>query len=122
MTPEGMVKEMIRRKMKAVYPDAYRFTPIGTKFGQAGVPDAIYCVRGLFVAIEAKTPQRPRPTPHQERNLQAIVKAGGFAAVVKDEADMDGMLEVLAHIFGRQAEAARLDHFRSQIAGGAPIQ
>jgi hypothetical protein len=63
----------------------------------AGRPDLAICYRGRFVAVELKSP-RGRTHPRQLVHLEEVVKAGGFAAIVRSA---DDMREVL-----RQVDAA----------------
>ena len=82
MTPEGKVKVKIREYLKA-RGDNYSFTPIGSAFGKAGVPDRIVCWRGRFVGIEVKAPGKIRAqTPIQKKAQQEIEKAGGVYLLV----------------------------------------
>ena len=47
-------------------------------YAQAGVPDILACIKGRFVAIEVKKPEK-KPTAIQYAFLEAINKCGGFA-------------------------------------------
>lgn len=82
MTPEGKVKEKIKALLKKH--DIYYAMPIGTGFGNSGVPDFLCCVNGFFVAVEAKA-GRGKPTALQEKNMRDIEAAGGRALVVSDD-------------------------------------
>lgn len=86
-TPEGKVKDMVRRKMLAAFPKCYRFMPVQTGMG-ATTLDFLYCVEGLFVAIETKAGTK-KPTPRQEHVADQITAAGGLSFVVRDEQSMD---------------------------------
>jgi Holliday junction resolvase len=71
--------------------------------GRYGVPDLIGCYRGFFFAIEVKKPTGSKgTTPEQERELAAIKRAKGFAAVCTSEREA---LEFLLRI---DEEASRL--------------
>jgi hypothetical protein len=78
-TPEKLVKN----KIKVILQDGgvYYAMPIGTGYGNAGVPDFLCCVNGCFVAIEAKA-GKGTTTALQDKNLQQIKDSGGFAFVV----------------------------------------
>jgi hypothetical protein len=57
--------------------------------GHVGMPDIIFCYRGLFVAIETKAPgKRNQTTANQDRVIEAIQKAEGFVWVVDNPDDM----------------------------------
>lgn len=57
-----------------------------------GVPDILACLRGRFIAIEVKRPGG-RLSPHQRRELLAVVAAGGVALVVTDVSQVITALE-----------------------------
>ena len=80
-TPEAKVKAKIKAILKAH--NVYYAMPIGTGYGNSGVPDFLCCVNGKFLAIEAKA-GKGTPTALQEKNLQAIVDSGGDAWVVNE--------------------------------------
>lgn len=81
-TPESKVKAKIK-KMLAEY-DVYYAMPVGSMFGNSGVPDFLCCVRGRFLAIEAKA-GRGKTTALQEKQLANIREAGGLALVVNED-------------------------------------
>ena len=81
-TPESKVKAKIKAILKAN--DAYYAMPIGTGYGNSGVPDFLCCVNGLFLAIEAKA-GKGTTTALQEKNLQNIKAAGGTATVINED-------------------------------------
>ena len=81
MTPEGKVKNNIKKILKAH--DAYYSMPIGTGFGAMGVPDFLVCNKGRFIGIEAKTVGN-NPTRLQESNMAHIRSCGGIALVVNE--------------------------------------
>jgi hypothetical protein len=57
--------------------------PIGTGYGNSGVPDFLCCVNGKFVAIEAKA-GKGEVTALQLKNLSDINKAGGYTLVIRE--------------------------------------
>ena len=80
-TPEGKVKEACKRYLKGL--GAWYFMPVSNGMGQVGIPDIICCYKGLFIAIETKAPgKRANTTPNQDRVIEAIQKADGWAVVV----------------------------------------
>jgi pantoate kinase len=78
-TPEAKVKAKIKAILKAR--NVYYAMPIGTGYGNSGVPDFLCCVNGKFLAIEAKA-GNGTTTALQEKNLKAIREAGGLTAVI----------------------------------------
>jgi len=90
-TPESKVKAKIK-KILAEY-NVYYAMPIGTMFGNSGVPDFLCCVRGRFLAIEAKA-GKSTTTTLQVKNLEDIRQAGGLALVVNED-NLDALKELL---------------------------
>jgi Holliday junction resolvase len=81
-TPEAKVKAKIKKILKDH--GVYYAMPIGTGYGNSGVPDFLCCVNGNFLAIEAKA-GKGTTTALQEKNLREIKQAGGTAAVIAEE-------------------------------------
>lgn len=81
-TPEAKVKDKIKSILKAH--NVYYAMPIGTGYGNSGVPDFLCCVNGRFVSIEAKAGNN-KPTALQEKAMREITAAGGIALVINDE-------------------------------------
>jgi len=83
MTPEGKVKEAVKKVLKSR--GIWFFMPMQNGFGVVGIPDFICCWKGQFLAIETKAPgKRADTTPNQERKIQEIKDHGGWALVVDD--------------------------------------
>jgi pantoate kinase len=80
-TPEAKVKAKIKKTLKDN--GVYYAMPIGTGYGNSGVPDFLCCVNGHFLAIEAKA-GKGTTTALQEKNLREIKEAGGVAAVIAE--------------------------------------
>jgi pantoate kinase len=80
-TPEAKVKAKIKAILKAH--NVYYAMPIGTGYGNSGVPDFLCCVNGKFLAIEAKA-GKGTTTALQEKNLKAIRESGGVTAVIRE--------------------------------------
>jgi len=80
-TPEVKVKAKIKKILKDN--GVYYAMPIGTGYGNSGVPDFLCCVNGKFMAIEAKA-GKGQATALQEKNLKAIIESGGDAWVVNE--------------------------------------
>lgn len=80
-TPEGKVKAMISKFLKER--GVWRFMPVNNGMGVVGIPDFICCWDGLFVAIEAKAPDKhSNTTPNQKLRIKEINDSGGIAVVV----------------------------------------
>jgi len=97
-TPERKVKDKIKTLLKRY--GVYYAMPIGTGYGNAGVPDFLCCVppRGGFLAIEAKA-NGGRTTGLQDINLNDILHAGGEAVVV-DEDGLEALEKLLLDMTG----------------------
>lgn len=80
-TPEAKVKNKIKAILKSH--NVYYAMPMGTGFGNAGVPDFLCCVNGKFVAIEAKA-GKGVATALQLKNLSEINKAGGYTCIINE--------------------------------------
>lgn len=82
-TPEAAVKDACKKYLKSI--GAWFFMPVSNGMGQVGIPDIICCYRGIFLAIETKAPgKRSHTTPNQDRVIEAIKSADGWAIVVDD--------------------------------------
>ena len=94
MTPEKKVKEKVKALCKQY--GAYYAMPMGTGYGNAGIPDFLICNNGRFIAVETKATKDKKPTALQERNLAAIKEAGGIALVIHDTnlAELENKLKI----------------------------
>jgi len=90
-TPEAKVKEKIKKILKEH--NVYFAMPMGTGYGNSGVPDFLCCVNGRFLAIEAKA-GKGIPTALQEKNMRDIKAAGGMAVVINED-DLDWLKVVI---------------------------
>ena len=81
-TPEKKVKDQVVKTLKAN--GVYYFFPATFGMGRSGVPDIICCVEGRFLAIECKAGKN-KTTALQDREMNAIVMAGGSAMVINEE-------------------------------------
>lgn len=90
-TPEVKVKKQIRKMLDEA--GAYYAMPIGTGYGNSGVPDFLICHRGRFIAVEAKAGSN-KPTALQEAHMARIRKEGGSALVI-NETNMNQLKEIL---------------------------
>jgi len=81
-TPEAKVKAKIKAILKEN--DVYYAMPIGTGYGNSGVPDFLCCVAGRFVAIEAKA-GKGTTTALQDDHLARITESRGVAMVINEQ-------------------------------------
>ncbi len=83
MTPEGKVKAAVKTFLKTK--GVWYCMPMGTGFGNSGVPDFLCCYNGRFIAIETKAPgKRGNTTVMQDNQIMGIRTAGGRAVVIDD--------------------------------------
>lgn len=115
-TPESKVKAMIKRRLREqgfvpagefVTAKRWYWMPVAGAIGTVhGIPDYFGLDNGFGWGIEAKA--NTEPTANQLARMSEINAAGGFAMVVRTEADMDLFfeeLEVRSH--GRESLRAR---------------
>lgn len=95
-TPEAKVKAKIKAILKAH--NVYYAMPIGTGYGNSGVPDFLCCVAGHFFAIEAKA-GKGQATALQIKNLQSIMDSGGLAMIVRED-NLDTLEQRIATLKG----------------------
>ena len=86
-TPEVKVKKQVVIQLKKL--GAYYFYPVTGGYGASGVPDIVGCYKGKFFAIECKAGKN-KPTPLQQKNIDAIAAQGGAVWVVNEE-NMNGV-------------------------------
>jgi Holliday junction resolvase len=93
-TPEAKVKAKIKAILKAH--NVYYAMPIGTGYGNSGVPDFLCCVNGKFLAIEAKA-GKGKTTALQDKNIKQIIASGGLAIVVNED-NIEELEFLLKHV------------------------
>ncbi len=109
MTPEGRVKDKIKKFMKDLFPTAWAFMPVQFGYGQSGIPDHLYCVPvtitqdmvgdtiGMFVSIEAKTASG-KMTAYQRVQRDAIIDGSGFYVTIYGSDDIKDKLGPLGRL------------------------
>ncbi len=81
MTPEGKVKEAVRKFLRAR--GVWFYQPVQNGMGQVGIPAFVCCYKGIFIAIETKAPGKMHTvTANQQRVLDQIRDHKGLALVV----------------------------------------
>lgn len=98
MTPEAKVKARVKKILEEV--DAYYAMPMGSGYGNSGVPDFLVCLQGQFIGIECKA-KGNTPTALQEKHLMQIEKAGGLAFVI-DEDNVDGSFRTAMLVYSKK--------------------
>jgi len=90
-TPESKVKAKVKKILMDM--GAYYAMPLGTGFGNSGVPDFLVCFQGAFFGIEVKA-NGNKPTALQLHHMSEIRKAGGRSFVI-DETNVDNLRKEL---------------------------
>ena len=83
MTPEGKVKEKVKKVLKEY--NAYYHMPVQNGMGKPSL-DFICCHKGRFLAIETKT-EKGKLTLRQEATIDEMQKAGAIVLVIRGESD-----------------------------------
>jgi hypothetical protein len=78
MTPEGKVKEKVKKLLKGY--GAYQHWPVSNGMGAPSL-DCIGCFEGRYFAVETKAPGK-KPTLRQEVTIGEIRAARGLVFVV----------------------------------------
>ena len=89
-TPEGKVKDFVKKYMIKTFPGAWVYSPPGSVFGRAGTPDLLYLWRGVMIAIEVKS-DVGKLQDSQKLQLSILSNNGAIAAVIygKDAAKLE---------------------------------
>lgn len=87
MTPEGKVKKEIKQYLDSI--GAYYFMPVQMGYG-AKTLDFLCCIKGRFVAIEAKAMGR-EPTNFQKQTIQEIQQTDAFVFIITEFDDIRRM-------------------------------
>lgn len=95
-TPEGKVKEQIKKLLKEC--NAYYVMPVTGGYGNSGAPDFLICMKGMFVGVECKAGKN-KMTKLQELNSEHIFDSGGLFFLV-NENTFERFAEVIRHVYG----------------------
>lgn len=93
-TPEAAVKARVKGMLEAFAPDVWYTMPLTAGFGNSGTPDILACCWGHFLAVECKAGNNTT-TALQDREIAAIITAGGKALVI-NERNLDTLAVTLA--------------------------
>lgn len=87
MTPEGKVKERVKKLLKAH--GAYWHMPVQNGMGKPSL-DFVGCHDGFFFGIETKAGNKG-PTPRQEGTMREMQEAGGATFLVNEEVGLSDL-------------------------------
>jgi hypothetical protein len=97
-TPEGKVKDKVKKMLKAFGPEVYSHWPVQNGMGSPTL-DCVGCAFGIYFAIETKVKGKGL-TPRQQITMSQMLAAGGVVFVVKNDLDVEHCrlgLEMLKH-------------------------
>ncbi|MFI3165316.1 MAG: VRR-NUC domain-containing protein [Bacillota bacterium] len=80
MKESDLVKKI--KEYLSTVEDCFYWKEHGGAYGTAGIPDIIVCYKGRFIAFECKVGTN-KPTVLQAITIKKILKAGGYALVVR---------------------------------------
>lgn len=83
MTPEGKVKEKVKKVFKEF--GAYYHMPVQNGMGKPSL-DFICCHKGRFLAVETKA-EKGQLTLRQQATIDEMQKAGAIVLVIRGESD-----------------------------------
>lgn len=116
---EDRLQAAVIEAIRAEWPSAWVFHPLGGMYQKPGIPDLLLCVEGAFIGLELKNPRpgesedaaRERATALQRKEIRAINGAGGVGrAVVSVE---EAVAAVRLAVARRQGEASGTQHHQS---------
>ena len=93
MKESDLIKQ-ISTYLKTI-PNLFFWKEHGGMYGTAGIPDIIVCYQGRFIGFEAKI-GRNTETTLQSQTIKAILRAGGYAMVVRSVREVREVIEALA--------------------------
>jgi hypothetical protein len=85
MTPEGRVKEKVKKLLKEY--NVYYHMPVQNGMGKPSL-DFVCCAKGRFLAIETKT-DKGKLTLRQQATIDEMQKAGAIVLVIRGENDAE---------------------------------
>lgn len=100
MTPEGKIKERVKRMLAKFKfdpttnePVMDEWWPVPNGLGASHL-DCIVCFYGRYIAIETKAPGK-KPTPRQETRIKSVASAGGCVLVIDGDEGLAVLYTVL---------------------------
>ena len=82
MRNEGDVKKLVKDVLNTT-DGCWWFMPPANGYGRSGIPDFVGCVHGMLFAVETKF-GKGTTTAHQNREIEAITRAGGEVWIVRE--------------------------------------
>jgi hypothetical protein len=88
-TPEGKVKDKVKKMLKAFGPEVYSHWPVQNGMGSPTL-DCVGCAFGVYFAIETKVEGKDL-TPRQQTTADQMIAAGAVVFVVRNELDVENV-------------------------------
>ena len=96
---EAGIQLWVRKELEKIYDDNLVYIKYpASQYCQRGVADLLFCIYGLYVAIEVKT-DTGKPTKLQERFGKKVQDAGGYFTFIygKDQRVIDQLRTYVAN-------------------------
>ena len=90
MAERDIVTAILRLLRKT--PNCFCWKEHGGMYGTAGIPDLIICYKGRFIGLECKVGKNTA-TALQQQTIRQILKAGGYAVVVKSVGEVKAIIQ-----------------------------
>ncbi|CAM3108746.1 VRR-NUC domain-containing protein [Streptobacillus ratti] len=99
---EKTLENKIKRHLKEN--GHYFFKTHGGAFGKSGIPDLIICIKGLFVGLEIKNPNKKgKVSELQKYNIEKIKDSFGHALVIDSwEQYLDEYYKIVSKKYDRR--------------------
>ena len=79
---EAPIQAWLRQELAKIYGEHLVYIKYpASQYSQRGVADLIFCIYGLYIAIEVKT-DVGKPTALQEKFGESVNKAGGYFEIM----------------------------------------
>lgn len=124
MTPEGKVKERVKKMLAGFSVDPTSgqkvmdvFWPVPNGMGASHL-DCIVCFYGRYIAIETKAPGK-KPTPRQELRINSVAAAGGCVLVIDGDEGLAVLYTVLLDTASRYGLKKKPEDVPSNPVGKA---
>ena len=88
---ESDIVKAIMKYLRTV-PGCFCWKEHGGMYGTAGIPDLIVCYKGRFIGLECKVGKNTA-TALQQQTIRQILKAGGYAVVVKSVGEVKAIIQ-----------------------------
>lgn len=96
-TPEGTIKDDIKKLLESKGSALYYFMPVQQGFGKRGL-DFFVCYKGMFIAIECKR-RGGRAQRFQADLVDTVRDAHGHALVADNAHDVENLLDFIDRSF-----------------------